>query len=292
MNPHKITPVDWRPSTSEEIKIYYKDAFPRTWKTLPEYLAKTLSEEYAFAFLRPVKTMDIGGIVKEKDFLRRENRGYGHDLNTLQKLLLNFRQFDPLGAVIENSQVESFYFSLRMKDRWLIAFDIDAKDIALSGLCEHHPGLRPDADDSEIINWRRMIGNIPPVHPKHIKDPEKGYLYCYNCIQVAVNKAFEAKKILMEWGFAPEDIHIYYSGQGAHIHVTDSETWSYPKDARIFIAKMLTKAEIPIDTPITIDSRRVLRFTGSLHAGVNRRVQELKHPSDLEDIIAKPNWSQ
>lgn len=291
MNPHKITPVDWRPSTSDEIKIYYKYVFPRIWKTLPEYLAKALSEEYAFAFLMPVKTMDIGGIVKEKDFLRRENRGYGHDLNTLQKLLLNFRQFDPLGAVIENSQVESFYFSLRMKDRWLLAFDIDAKDIALSGICEHHPGLRPDADDSEIINWRRMIGNIPPVHPKHIKDPEKGYLYCYNCIQEAVNKAFETKKLLMEWGFAPEDIHIYYSGQGAHIHVTDPETWSYPKDARIFIAKMLTKAGIPVDTPITIDSRRVLRFTGSLHAGVNRRVQELKHPYDLEDIIAKPNWS-
>ncbi len=292
MNPYKITSINWRPSTSDEIKIYYKDVFPRTWKTLPEYLAKTLSEEYAFAFLRPVKTMDMSGNVKEKDFLRRENRGYGHDLNTLQKLLLNFRQFDPLGALIENSQVESFYFSLKMKDGWLLAFDIDAKDIALSGICEHHPGLRPDADDSEIINWRRTIGSIPPVHPKHVKDPEKGYLYCYNCIQEAVNKAFETKKILIEWGFATEDIHIYYSGQGAHVHVTDPETWSYPKDARIFIAKMITKAGIPLDTPITIDSRRVLRFTGSLHAGVNRRVQEIKHPYDLEDIIAKPNWSQ
>jgi hypothetical protein len=140
------------------------------------------------------------------------------------------------------------------------------------------------------MNWRRIIGNIPPVHPKHVKDPEKGYLYCFNCIQEAVNKAFEAKKIMMDWGFALEDIHIYYSGQGAHIHATDPEPLSYPKDARIFIAKMLTKAGIPVDTPITIDSRRVLRFTGSLHAGVNRRVQELKHPYDLEDILAKPNW--
>ncbi len=167
MNPYKITSIDWRPSTSDEIKKYYKDVFPRTWKTLPEYLAKTLSAEYAFAFLRPVKTMDLSGNVKEKNFLRRENRGY--DLKALQKMLLNFRQFDPLGAVIENSQVESFYFSLKMKDGWLLAFDIDAKDIALSGMCEYHPGLRPDADDSEIMNWRRMIGNIPPVHPKHIK---------------------------------------------------------------------------------------------------------------------------
>lgn len=285
-----VEKVQWRPSTSDEIKIYYKDVFPRIWKTLPEYLAKTLSAEFAFAFLRPVKTMDMSGVIKEKDFLRRENRGYGNDLKTLHKLLLNFRQFDPLGAVIENSQVESFYFSLKMKDGWLLAFDIDAKDIALSGMCEYHPGLRPDADDSEIMNWRRMIGNIPPVHPKHIKDPEKGYLYCYNCVQEAVNKAFDAKKILMEWGFAPEDIHIYYSGQGAHIHVTDSETLSYPKDARIFLAKMLTKAGIPLDTAITVDSRRVLRFIGSLHAGVNRRVQELKHPYELEDILAKPNW--
>ncbi len=292
MNKYKITHIEWRQSTSDEIKIYYKDIFPRTWKTLPEYLAKALSEEYAFAFLRPVKTMDINGVIKEKDFLRRENRGYGYDLKSLQKLLLNFRQFDPIGAVIEISRVESFYFSLKMKDRWLLAFDIDAKDIALSGMCEYHPGLRPDADGNEIISWRRMIGNIPPVHPKHAKDPENGYLYCYNCIQEAVNKAFESKKILIEWGFAPEDIHIYYSGQGAHIHVTDPETWSYPKDTRIFIAKMLTKAGIPLDTAITIDSRRVLRFTGSLHAGVNRRVQELKHPYNLEDIISKPNWSQ
>jgi hypothetical protein len=289
MNPYKNTSIDWRPSTSDEIRTYYKDLFPRIWKTLPEYLVKTTPAEYAFAFLRPVKTMDMSGIIKEKNFLRRENRGY--DLKTMQKLLLNFRQFDPLGAVIENSPVDSFYFSLKMKDGWLLAFDIDAKDIALSGMCEHHPGLRPDADDSEIQAWRRVIGSIPPVHPKHVKDPENGYLYCYNCIQETVNKAFGAKKILMEWGFASEDIHIYYSGQGAHVHVTDSETCSYPKDARIFIAKMLTKAGIPVDTPITIDIRRVLRFTGSLHAGVNRRVQELKYPYELEDIISKPNWS-
>lgn len=90
MNPYKITSIDWRPSTSDEIKKYYKDVFPRTWKTLPEYLAKTLSAEYAFAFLRPVKTMDLSGNVKEKNFLRRENRGY--DLNTLQKMLLKESQ--------------------------------------------------------------------------------------------------------------------------------------------------------------------------------------------------------
>lgn len=173
-----------------------------------------------------------------------------------------------------------------MKNGWLLAFDIDSKDVAKAGLCKRHPGIKPDADEKEIAAWQHMIKRIPPVHPKE----SEGYLYCFNCIQVAVNKAFEARKILVEWGFAPENIHVYYSGQGAHIHVLEDEAWQYQKESRSFITKMLTKAGIPLDSKVSADERRVLRFIGSLHAGVNRRVQELKHSNDLEEIIKKPNW--
>jgi DNA primase catalytic subunit len=65
---------------------------------------------------------------------------------------------------------------------------------------------------------------IPPVHPKE----SDGYLYCFNCIQIAINKAFEARKIMVEWGFAPEKIYVYYSGQGAHIHVLEDEASHTP----------------------------------------------------------------
>ncbi len=124
------------------------------------------------------------------------------------------------------------------------------------------------------------------MHPKD----SGGYLYCFNCIQVAVNKAFEAKKIMVEWGFDPENIHVYYSGQGAHIHVLEEDAWQYQKETRSFITKMLTAAGIPLDSKVSADERRVLRFIGSLHAGINRRVQELRYPYDLEGIISKPNW--
>ncbi len=290
MNPFDISSSDWRPSTAKEIQSYYKHIFPTTWNSLPEYITKSSSMEYAFAFQKPVKTVE-GSAVKEKDFLRRTNHNI-EGLKKLQNLLLDFKRFDPIAAVVENSQIESLYFSLKMKDEsWLLAFDIDAKNVAMAGMCEHHPGLKPDADDAEVISWRRMIGSIPPVHPQHIKDPEKGYLYCFNCLQIAINKAFELKRTLIEWGFSSDDIHVYYSGQGAHVHVTDPDAWNYSRPARDFVAKQLDNhKQIPIDTMVTIDARRILRFPGSLHGGVNRRVQELFHPYDIEEIIARPNW--
>ncbi len=281
INPYKIEITDWRPSTAKEIKSFYKEAFHETWNTLPDYLKKSSPLEYAFAFLRPIKTVDL----VEKDFVRRGNKRYSFE--NLQNLLLDFKKYGSSDEIIiESSQVAGFYFSLKMKDGWLLAFDIDSKDVAMAGLCEHHPGIKPDADEKRIAAWRHMISRIPPVHPK---DSEE-YLYCFNCIQAAVNKAFEAKKIMVEWGLTPENIHVYYSGQGAHIHVTEDEAWQYQKETRSFITKMLTSAGIPLDSKVTADERRVLRFTGSLHAGVNRRVQVIKHPYDLEEILFRPNW--
>jgi DNA primase catalytic subunit len=281
IDPFRIEPIDWRPSTANEIKSFYREAFPMTWKTLPEYLRKSSPVEYAFAFLRPIKTINF----LEKDFVRRGNKRYS--LEDLRNLLLDFKKFDSSEEIIiENSQVAGFYFSLKTNTGWLLAFDIDSKDVAMAGLCEHHHGVKPDADEKEIAAWQHMIKRIPPMHPKD----SDGYLYCFNCIQVAVNKAFEARKIMVEWGFAPEDIHVYYSGQGAHIHVLEDESWQYQKETRSFIIKMLSNAGIPLDSKVSADERRVLRFIGSLHAGVNRRVQELRHPYDLEGIISKPNW--
>lgn len=197
IDPHKIEVADWRPSTAREIKSFYKGIFPRTWKTLPEYLKRSSPVEYAFAFLRPVKTINL----TEKDFVRRGNKKYSFE--DLRNLLLDFKKFDSSNdIIIENNQVAGFYFSLKTNNGWLLAFDIDSKDVAMAGLCECHPGIKPGADELEFEEWRHMIWRIPPVHQKMTK----GYLYCFNCIQVAVNKAFEARKILVEWGFAPENI--------------------------------------------------------------------------------------
>jgi hypothetical protein len=189
VDPYKIEVADWRPSTAKEIKSFYKGTFPGTWKSLPEYLRRSFPLEYAFAFLRPVKTISL----LEKDFVRRGNRRYS--LGDLRNLLLDFKKFDSSEEIIiENSQVAGFYFSLKTNKGWLLAFDIDSKDVAMAGLCEHHPGIKPGADEKEIEEWRHMIKRIPPVHPKETE----GYLYCFNCIQVAVDKAFEARKILVE----------------------------------------------------------------------------------------------
>jgi DNA primase catalytic subunit len=281
IDPYIIKVSNWRPSTAKEIRAYYKETFPGTWNTLPDYLKKSSPVEYAFAFLKPLKTISL----LEKDFVRRGNRRYS--LEDLRNLLLDFKKYDSSDDIlIENSQVTGFYFSLKTYNGWLLAFDIDSKDVAMAGLCKRHPGIKPDAYEKEIAAWRQMIKHIPPVHPK---DPE-GYLYCFNCIWVAVSKAFEARKIMAEWGFAPENIHVYYSGQGAHIHVLEDEAWQYNKETRSFITKMLISAGIPLDSKVTADERRVLRFTSSLHAGVNRKVQEINRSSDLEKILSKPNW--
>lgn len=75
------------------------------------------------------------------------------------------------------------------------------------------------------------------------------------------------------------NICFFYSGQGAHIHVSDPACRTLKKSACEYIQEMLIqKHSIPLDTTVTTDEKRVLRFPGTLNGNVNRPIIRVLKP--------------
>jgi DNA primase catalytic subunit len=73
---------------------------------------------------------------------------------------------------------------------------------------------------------------------------------------------------------------VVYSGQGCHVYLLDDDPdHRYDETARELINDALTKDhDIPIDTVVTADRRRVTRLPYSLHADVSRIVTPIDTP--------------
>lgn len=253
INPETIKST-WNPSSEKEIKYFYQHIFPQIANKNPEYLNPKNISEFGFAPLRPIST-NRG----TRDFLRRTNTSISN-IKDLQAICLNIKEKDPIKSVLENVQFKGIYFKLNnIKNHgWLLAFDIDAKNIAKSGLCPFHSGYE-NSTDSEIS----LIQSLPPYQ----------YLYCFNCLLLSIQYAFDLKNILIEWGFNKNSIHILYSGQGTHIHVTDPISWNLGTTSREYIkTTLIQKYQIPLDPTVTNDANRVLRYPGSLNASVTKPV--------------------
>ena len=253
INPETIKST-WNPSSEKEIIYYYQNIFPIMTINNFEYLNPGNISEFAFAPVRPIFTTR-----GTRDFLRRTNTSISNMIE-LQEICLHIKEKDPIKSVLENVLFKGIYFKLNnIKNHgWLLAFDIDAKHISKSGLCPFHSGYE-NSTDPEIIQVQSLQPN--------------GYLYCYNCLLLSIQYAFDLKNILIEWGFNENNIHIYYSGQGTHIHVTDSISWNLGTTSREYIkTTLIQKYQIPLDPTVTNDANRVLRYPGSLNASVTKPV--------------------
>lgn len=285
INPDSLSDIEWRPATVEDINGFYRTAFMDLVKDMPVYLINPWHpSEYGFAPLYPIKTKS-----GERKFLRRTNttvRSFGD----LRNMCLDFEKYDPTNAALMSQPMTGIYFGLNgiREYGWLLAFDIDAKHIASKGLCPYHDGYAdiPKPDANSVV---KEITRIPPISPVDGHE----YVYCFNCILESIKQAQRTKDILVEWGFDERLITIYYSGQGAHIHVTDPECWTYSKEARYYIQTMLIeKYDIPLDPVITCDEKRVLRLPGSLNGNVNRPVipiTDKNHHTFVREVLKNVN---
>ncbi len=258
--------IPLRPSSDEEIERYYREEFPARYKDLPPFIQ--YSPEYAFALKRAID-IELNGKPEKRDFVRRGNDGLFHDLHSL---CIDLKKFDPLRQARSSQPVLGLYFGVKdIKNYgWLLWFDIDSKDVARNGLCDKHPGIPDDATDDDIKKWEEMISDIPP----------KGYKYCYDCVKVAVRSAFRLKGILSSYGFNEKNIFVYYSGQGAHVHVLDDYAWRMPRPSREFLVDMIEQKENePIDRVVTARTQGVCRIPYSLNAKVSRIVIPLTSPT-------------
>lgn len=286
--------VEWRSATPDEIRHYYESEFPKYLAELPAHITPAGPHEYALAFRddHPVGSLDSE--IPPRDFIRRYTRadhddGWGDPYfvdgsgEPSWDALLDFiRQpaandplhdaaphlalVDPADADVSEPVPEAVYYSLMHHDRfWVLAFDIDAKDVAADALAETYSA----ADGRDDILAAAGVEAEPP----------EGYPYRFQDIERAIEYAFELAEFVRE-GLGKEEVVPVYSGQGAHLYVLDEDI-RYTKQSREFIKTVVREhpdIQIPVDPLVTQDRSRVIRVPYSLHADVSRVVMPIDSP--------------
>jgi len=168
---------------------------------------------------------------------------------------------DPLPAGV--------YYALDHWERsWIVLVDIDAKDIALERGREM---IDADSDlaDDEIRSKAGILESEP-----------SGYPYAFEDIEQALEYGFTVRDIF-EDDFAAEKTMVVYSGQGCHVYLLDDDRdHQYDTKSREVLIDYLTKRrEIPIDSVVTADRKRVARLPYTLHTDVSRVVQPIDSPT-------------
>lgn len=170
----------------------------------------------------------------------------------------------------EPPAAEALYANLVREDNsWVLAFDIDADDIA----AQRHRKPDDDRQDKTILA-ENGVGERPPL-----SEGDNTFQYTYQDIQQALTSAHE----LRDWAHTSLDAEqtaVYYSGQGAHLYIIDTQiAQTYTSSTREAIAKrIINNLNIPIDKRVTYSNNRVLRVPYSIHADVSRIVAPAPDP--------------
>ncbi|AQL44717.1 DNA primase (plasmid) [Halorientalis sp. IM1011] len=282
-----MTPA-WREATRSELHTYYTDTFPAALDAFPTFLSVAGPKQYAIAFRSeyPIRSADA----PDRSFVRRDTwqtTASGDRTNQQfesMAALLEFIQYparaDPAQgseyALVDPDLVDhpaprpdAVYFALDHWERpWLLAVDIDAKDIAAQ---------RAGADTTAggvagIDNEQLQAAGI-------LDSPPEGYPYTFADIEQALEYGFTVQEIFAD-DFEAAETLVVYSGQGCHVYLLDTDReHRYDEQSREVINDLLLEEYgIPIDPVVTADRRRVMRLPYSLHADVSRIVQPISDP--------------
>lgn len=279
--------MTWREATRDEIHQFYTQEFPNWIDELPSFISSDGPKEYAIAFRdsHPIKKDEAPA----REFIRRgtrdeyDSRRRGKNFESFDHIV-NFIQRPARHDPFENSDYAlvdpdlldkpdplpaGVYYSLDHWERsWIILVDIDAKDIALER------GRRLVSDDSELSDEEiRSKAGILDAAPE-------GYPYAFEDIEQALEYGFTVRDIF-EDDFAAEETMVVYSGQGCHVYLLDDDRdHQYDTKSREVLVDYLTKRrEIPIDSVVTADRKRVARLPYTLHTDVSRVVQPIESPT-------------
>lgn len=288
---------EWAPLSTNELQQYYYNWFPQRKSKLPEWITPAGPKQYALALSHQYDTREESN-APAKEFIRRDTRNsddpsqkFMRDWETIEQLIQRPAKHDPLyegtrsRGLAPPDQTDgpepvasAVYYALdNWEHDWILAFDIDAKDIVkteIAGETGHYEDVsKSNLEQQDLIN-------APPAPATHPDTGEKvTYPYTFEHLNTTIDRAFE----LQEWlestvGF--EETRVFYSGQGAHVYALDGRGYySMTYQSRQFIADYVAeRLEIPIDRQVTWDESRVIRLPQSAHADVGRVVEEITTP--------------
>ena len=298
-------PNPWRQSTRTEIQEYYNSEFQQYLAQLPDWITPNAPKQYALAFRERYPAIHPKRDPPDKDFIRRDtrqsvNNSYIHDWDEIVDFVQHPAANDPMRLTLGSmgladpadvSQIEptpsAVYYGLDNWERyWVLAFDIDAKDVAKESIATSDQTFE-DVTDEQVE--RSGIINQPPephfLPPQDATGTSEGngsvaqYKYRYEDIERSLEYAFELKEWLADTVGFPE-VKVYYSGQGAHIYaLEDDPYYKFTYQTRRFLTTYIhERLQIPVDDAVTWDDQRVMRLPGSLHTDVSRVVTEIQTP--------------
>lgn len=291
----------WREATREELHTYYTETFPKHVDALPSFVTVDGPKQYAIAFREayPIRKQNA----PDRSFIRRDTwQTNGSGNPSVQQFestedLVEFIQYparydpargsdyaltDPDLLERPEPRPDAVYYALDHWERpWVLAIDIDAKDIATQRASRETP-TSESADDVETEQLREagILDSAP-----------EGYPYAFVDIEQALEYGFTVQEIF-EDDFAAEETMVVYSGQGCHVYLLDTDReHRYDEQSREVINDLLLdEYEIPIDPVVTADRRRVMRLPYSLHADVSRVVQPIDSPGFDVRTEATPDF--
>lgn len=280
----------WREATREELHTYYTKAFPEYVDALPSFVTADGPKQYAIAFREayPIRKQNA----PDRSFIRRDTwQTSKSDDRTVQQFestedFVEFIQHparsDPAqgsGYALADPDLlerpeprpDAVYYALDHWERpWVLAVDIDAKDIAAQrASSETTAGESNDDVETEQLRAAGILDSLP-----------EGYPYMFEDIEQALEYGFVVQEIF-EDDFVADETMVVYSGQGCHVYLLDTDReHHYDEQSREVINDLLLdEYGIPIDPVVTADRRRVMRLPYSLHADVSRIVQPIDSPA-------------
>lgn len=295
----------WRPATRDEIRSYYYDEFPDTIGNIPHWITPQDPNEFAIAFRERFPTDgDENADYPSKDFIRRNTKPSKYtntfpDMESLIKFIQSPGDNDPLRSqengspwlvdptlIDQDRPVSSaVYYGLDNHSHfWVLAFDIDAKDVARQSVATGDDSYEDVADET-VVN--AGIIDQPPT-PKG----EHSYQYTFEHVNRALKYGFELGDWLSDTvGFS--EVRVFYSGQGVHVYALDTRPYyKYTMQSRRVMTEYIKETlGIPVDDNVTWDERRVIRLPTSLHADVSRIMTEITNQRGFTvDDAPKPQF--
>ncbi|UHQ98820.1 DNA primase (plasmid) [Natrinema zhouii] len=298
--------MTWRQATRGEVYAYYTEEFPEYVDQLPPFITPTAPKEFGISFRErhPIRKAER----PDRDFIRRptwrtdsDGEPIAQNFSNVEELVSFIQspaRYDPFQGskyaladpdLLEKSDPisDGVYYALDNWDRsWVLAVDIDAKDIATA-----RAERELDENDLEIQSTD-VSRDDALLAESEIRDADpRGYPYSFEDIDRAIEYGFETRDLFMDV-FAAEKTMVVYSGQGVHVYLLDNELeYGYDEKSReVLNDLLLERYEIPIDPVVTADRSRLLRVPYSLHAEVCRVVQPIESPAFDPRTEARPQF--